>query len=100
MIRKGDIVIVNAGREKKKTGKVMKVIKNGSRVLVEKLNIMKKHTKPTQTKPTGGIVDREAPMNISNVQLFCTHCNKGVRAGYKMVKDQKVRICKKCEKTI
>lgn len=100
MIRKGDTVIINAGREKKKTGKVMRVIKDGTRVLVEKLNIVKKHTKPTQTKPTGGIVDREAPMSISNVQLFCTHCNKGVRTGYKMVKDKKVRVCKKCEKTI
>jgi len=100
MIRKGDTVVVKVGREKKKTGKVLKVIENGSRVLVEKLNIVKKSTKPTQAKPQGGIIEKEAPMNISNVMIFCSHCNKGVRTGAKFVKDKKVRYCKKCEKTV
>ena len=100
MIRKVDTVVINVGREKKKTGKVLKVIKEGTKVLIEKLNLVKKHNKPTQTKPTGGIIEKEAPVSISNVQLFCTHCNKGVRTGYKMVNDKKVRYCKKCEKTI
>ncbi|MEI6079153.1 MAG: 50S ribosomal protein L24 [bacterium] len=100
MIRKGDTVIVNTGREKRKTGKVLKVIKEGTAVLVEKLNLVKKHNKPTQGKPSGGIIEKEAPINMSNVQLFCTHCNKGSKVGNKMVGDKKVRFCKKCEKTI
>lgn len=100
MIRKGDTVIITVGKEKKKTGKVLKVINEGTRVLVEKLNIVKKHSKPTQGKPTGGIVEKEAPINISNVQLFCSHCSKGVKTGFKTVNDKKVRYCKKCEKNI
>lgn len=100
MIRKGDTVIVNAGRENSKTGKVIKVIESGKRVLVEKINTVKKHTKPTQKNPAGGIVEKEAPLAISNVQVFCSSCNKGVRTGYKMLKDKKVRYCKKCEKTV
>ncbi len=100
MIRKGDTVVVKTGREKKKTGKVLRVIDDGGRVLVEKLNIVKKYTKPTQAKPAGGRVEKEAPMDISNVMLFCSHCNKGVRTGVKVVKDKKVRYCKKCEKNV
>ncbi|MEI6092882.1 MAG: 50S ribosomal protein L24 [bacterium] len=100
MIRKGDTVLIITGKEKKKTGKVLKVINEGTRVLVEKLNMVKKHSKPTQGKPSGGRTEKEAPISISNVQLFCSHCNKGVKSGYKMVNDKKVRYCKKCEKTI
>jgi len=100
MIRKGDTVIVKAGREKTKTGKVLGVIENGKRVLIEKLNIVKKNSKPTQASPQGGIIEKEAPIAYSNVMLFCSTCNKGVRTGTKMVKDKKVRYCKKCEKNI
>jgi len=100
MIRKGDTVVVTTGREKKKTGKVVGVIEGGKRVLVEKLNIVKKNSKPTQANPRGGIVEKEAPLAISNVMLFCSHCNKGVRTGTKIVKDKKIRFCKKCEKNI
>jgi large subunit ribosomal protein L24 len=100
MIRKGDTVIVKAGRERDKTGKVIGVIEGGKRVLIEKLNIVKKNSKPTQASPQGGIVEKEAPIAYSNVMLFCAHCNKGVRTGVKFVKDKKVRYCKKCEKNI
>ena len=64
------------------------------------MNIVKKHTKPSQTKAAGGIVEKEAPVHISNVQLFCSHCNKGVRAALKTVNDKKVRYCRVCEKNI
>lgn len=100
MIRKGDTVIVKAGRERDKTGKVLGVIEGGKRVLIEKLNIVKKHSKPTQSSPQGGVIEKEAPIAYSNVMLFCSHCNKGVRTGVKFVKDKKVRYCKKCEKNI
>ena len=71
MIHKGDTVIVKAGREKTKTGKVIGVIENGKRVLIERLNIVKKHTKPTQANPQGGVIEKEAPIAYSNVMLFC-----------------------------
>jgi large subunit ribosomal protein L24 len=100
MIRKGDTITVLTGKDKSKTGKVLKVFEKGRRVLVEKLNMIKKHNKPTQTNPTGGIVEKEAPMNISNVQLFCSTCNKGVRTGVKLEKNKKLRVCKKCGKNI
>jgi large subunit ribosomal protein L24 len=100
MIRKGDTVIVNTGKENKKTGKVLKVIEGGKRVIVEKINTVKKHSKPSQKNPAGGIVEKEAPLSISNVQIFCSSCNKAVWTGYKVVKDKKVRYCKKCEKNI
>ena len=100
MIKRGDTVVVTTGREKKKTGKVLGVIEGGKRVLVEKLNIVKKNSKPTQASPHGGIIEKEAPLAISNVMLFCTHCNKGVRTGTKVIKDKKIRFCKKCEKNI
>jgi len=100
MIRKSHTVIVKTGKEKRKTGKVLRVIDSGSRVLIEKLNIVKKNSKPTQANPAGGIVEKEAPINTSNVMIFCSHCNKGARTGFKSVKDKKVRYCKKCEKNI
>jgi large subunit ribosomal protein L24 len=70
MIRKGDTVVVLTGREKNKTGKILKVI-DKKKVLIEKLNMVKKHNKPTQTNPTGGVTEKESAMDISNVQLFC-----------------------------
>jgi len=95
-IKKGDTVVVIAGREKTKTGKILKVIERGARVLVEKLNMVKKHNKPTQTNPKGGIVEKEAPIAISNVMVFCSKCNKGVRTGSKVEKNNKIRTCKSC----
>ncbi|MBN1115284.1 MAG: 50S ribosomal protein L24 [Oligoflexia bacterium] len=99
-VRKGDTVMINAGRERGKSGKVLRVIDKGNRVIVEKLNMIKKHSKPTQTNPAGGIVDREAPLSASNVQIFCTKCNKGVRTGLKQVENKKVRFCRTCGQNI
>jgi large subunit ribosomal protein L24 len=96
-IRKGDLVMIMTGKEKNKTGKVLKVINAGTRVLVEKLNMMKKHVKPNQTNPGGGIVEREAPIRISNVNMFCSKCNKAVRIGVKETENKKLRFCRKCK---
>jgi large subunit ribosomal protein L24 len=95
-IRKGDMVMVVTGREKNKTGKVLRVIERGRRILLEKLNMVKKHTKPSQGNPTGGIIEKEAPIAISNVQMFCSKCNKPVRLGVKVKGESKTRFCKKC----
>ena len=100
MIRKGDMVQIIAGREKGKTGKVLSVLRGSQRVTVEKLNLVKRHTRPTQKSPQGGIVEKEGSLSYSNVLLFCPKCNKGVRTGRKGTGEKKLRVCKKCGETI
>jgi len=99
-IKKNDTVRVIAGREKGKTGKVLGVTKGRDRVLIEKVNLMKKHQKPDATGK-GGIVEKEAPLHVSNVMLVCSKCNIGVRVGHKVLEDgKKVRVCKKCQELL
>lgn len=83
-LRKNDTVQVIAGREKGKTGKVLKVDSKSGRVTVEKVNLVKKHTRPTM-QSAGGILERELPLHYSNVLLMCPKCNKGVRQDRKSV---------------
>ncbi len=78
-IRKNDIVKVIAGREKGKVGRVLKIDREKGRVFVEKLNLVKRHTKPGKTTPQGGIVEKEAPLSYSNVLIMCDKCNKPTR---------------------
>jgi large subunit ribosomal protein L24 len=95
-LKKGDTVKVIAGREEGKTGKILKVIGEGEKVVVEKINFIKKHQRP-DARGKGGIVEKEAPLKISNVMYKCNKCNAGIRIGYKILEDgKKVRICKKC----
>ncbi len=93
-IKKGDEVMVMAGKDNGKRGKVLRVVDNGQRVLVEKLNIVKKHSKPTEKDPRGGIVDKEAPIHVSNVMLVSSKVGRPVRVNYKIVErgDKKVKI--------
>ena len=95
-VKKNDLVAIISGREKGKTGKVLKVLAEEQKVILEKLNIAKKHVKASKQNPQGGIIEIEKPMAASNVLLFCAKCKKGVRTGIKVVKDKKVRVCKKC----
>lgn len=95
-IKKGDTVMVIAGKEKGKTGKVLSVSPNAGKVTVEKLNIIKRHTKPTQTHKQGGILEREAPFAISNVMVFSQAVQKPSRVGIKILDDgRRVRILRK-----
>lgn len=94
------MVTVIAGKEKGKSGKVLKVLPKTSRVLVEKLNRVKRHQKPTQTNPQGGVIEKELGIHCSNVMLLCQKCNKPVRVSHKTVKDKKVRVCRKCGEAI
>lgn len=97
MIRKNDNVIVTTGRERGKIAKVVAIFPEESRALVEKLNRVKRHQKPTAKLRQGGIVEKEAPIHLSNLMLYCSKCSKGVRVGYQMGKDgKKVRYCRKC----
>ena len=95
-VKKGDMVMVIAGKDAGKKGKVIQVMNSVNRVLVEKANMAKKHQKPTKTMPQGGIMDKEAPIHVSNVMLYCTECNSTTRRSMKITGEGKVRVCKKC----
>jgi len=95
-IRKGDTVIVISGRERGKTGKVMSLDLRAGKVVVEKLNVIKRHTKPNQKAKQGGILEREAPLQISNVMFFCPVTQKPTRVGIRTQADgRRVRFSKK-----
>lgn len=95
-VKKGDTVVVLAGKNKGKQGQVIRVIHKKDRILVERVNLIKRHTKPTQTSQ-GGIVEKEASIHASNVALVCSKCKKAVRIGFKNHEDgAKVRVCRGC----
>ncbi len=99
-IKKNDQVIVIAGREKGKKGRIVEVLREKDRVLVEKLNLIKRHTKPGGAARQGGIVEKEGPIHVSNVMIFCDKCHKGVRVARKRLEDgTAVRQCAKCGET-
>ncbi|MCX7875912.1 MAG: 50S ribosomal protein L24 [Melioribacteraceae bacterium] len=88
-IKKNDNVIVISGNYKGKTGKVLKVFRDEERVIVEGVNIRKRHTKPTQKNPQGGITEKEAPIHVSNVMILDPKTGKGTRIGKKIILDDK-----------
>lgn len=96
-VRKGDTVVVIAGKEKGKRGRVLRVLTDKERVVVERVNMVKRHTKPTQANPRGGILDKEGSLALSNVALWCGKCGKGRRAKAEIAEGQKKRrVCVKC----
>lgn len=96
-IKKGDTVQVISGRDTGKKGKVLRVIPDENRLVVEGINKMKKHQRPTRALPQGGILQIETPLNASNVMLVCGSCKKPTRVGKQLLKsNEKVRVCKKC----
>jgi large subunit ribosomal protein L24 len=100
-IKKDDKVKVLTGKDKGKIGKVLKVVKKTNRVVVENINVVKVHQRPSQAAPQGGIVDKAMPIDISNLMLMCNSCVKPTRIGMKQLEDGKrVRICKKCDQQI
>jgi len=100
-IKKNDLVMVIAGRDKGKTGKVLRVLPENGRATVERLNIVKRHSKPRGAASPGGIVEKEAPMDISNLMFFCERCNAPVRVGYKIAADKsKTRVCRSCKESL
>lgn len=96
-IKKNDQVLVIAGKEKGKTGKVLRVIPEKNRVIIERVNFIKKHQKPTQRQKRGGIIEKEGSIDVSNVMLLCTKCDKPTRTGIHILPEKKkVRVCKNC----
>jgi len=100
-LKKTDQVILLHGKDRGKKGAILKVLTEESKVVVEKLNMVKRHVKPTQSLPHGGIQEREAPVGIAKVMLVCPHCGKPTRVGHTLADNGKyVRICRKCHQAI
>lgn len=100
-VKKGDMVEVIAGRQTGKRGKVLKVLPKHGRLIVEGVHVVKRHSKPTQKMPQGGIVEKEAAIYSSRVMLVCPKCGKAVRVGHGYLGDgSKVRVCKNCGEQI
>jgi len=96
-LRKNDTVLVIAGREKGKRGKVLFVLPAKERAIVEHVNMVKRHQRPTQKLRQGGIIEREAPLHVSNLMLVCGKCDKPTRIGVRTLADgRRVRVCRRC----
>ena len=100
-VKKDDTVAILSGKDKGKTGRILKVLPEKGRVVVENINMVKRHTRPNQQNSEGGILEKEATLDISNVQLVCTSCNAAARTGMRTLDDgNKVRYCKKCNEIV
>ena len=95
-LKTGDKVVVIAGKDKGKEGKIVAVDKKNNRVMVEGVNMVSKHTKPNAQNQQGGIIKKEAPIYACKVQRVCPKCNKGTRVAHKIEGDKKIRVCKHC----
>jgi large subunit ribosomal protein L24 len=96
-IRKNDSVMVISGKEKGKTGKVLRVLPRKESVFIERVNLVKRHSRPRGPQQPGGIVEKEASILVSNLMIMCDKCNAPVRIGHKILTDgEKVRICRRC----
>ncbi|HVZ21093.1 MAG TPA: 50S ribosomal protein L24 [Vicinamibacterales bacterium] len=97
-IRRNDTVMVTAGKDRGKRGRVLRLLPITNRVVVEGVNMIKRHTRPNPQKNIqGGILEREGALHASNVMLVCPECGKATRVGHRVQGDRKVRICRKCE---
>ena len=100
-IRKNDSVMVITGKERGKTGKVLRVLPDRDAVIIERINLVKRHSKPRGPQQPGGIVEKEASIQASNLMIMCDKCNAPVRVGRKILSDgKKIRICRRCGESL
>jgi len=100
-IKRGDTVTVVSGKERGKRGKVLRLLPERGRVIVEKVNMIKKHQRPTQKLRQGGIIEREGSLDLSNVMVICPKCDRPTRTGVQLLTEgKKVRVCKRCSEII
>ena len=100
-LKKDDQVEVIAGKDKGRVGKILRVDRKANKAIVERVNMVKRHTKPNQLNQQGGIIDKEALISVSNLMLICPKCSKTVRLGKKVLDDgTRVRVCKKCGESV
>ena len=99
-VKKGDTVVVLSGKDKGKQGKIITAMPKAGKVIVEGVNKVKRHSKPSLKVPQGGIITKEMPLHACKVQLVCPACNKPTRIGHKDVNGKNSRVCKKCGEVI
>ena len=99
-VKKGDTVVVLSGKDKGKQGKIISAMPRAGKVVVEGVNKVKRHSKPSLKVPNGGIITKEMPLHACKVQLVCPACNKPTRIGHKEVAGKNARVCKKCGEVI
>jgi len=99
-LKKDDTVLITSGKDRGRKGKVLEAFPKESRILVEGMNLRKKHQRPKRSGEKGQIIEMPAPLHISNVKLICPKCGKATRIKYKITEGKKYRICKKCEQEI
>ena len=99
-VKKGDTVVVLSGKDKGKQGKIITAMPQAGKVVVEGINKVKRHSKPSLKVPQGGIITKEMPLHACKVQLVCPACNKPTRIGHKDVNGKNSRVCKKCGEVI
>jgi len=99
-IKKGDTVKILTGKDRGKKGKVVQVFPKEGKIMIENINMMVKNVRPKKAGEKGQKVEYAAPIDISNVNLICPKCSKPTRVGHKVLKDEKIRICKKCKEKI
>ncbi len=101
-VKKNDNVLILAGKDRGKSGRVLRVFPAKQRAVVENLNMLRKHTRPNPQKNIkGGVVERESPIHLANLMVICRECGKPTRVGYSLLSDgKKVRVCRKCSGTI
>lgn len=100
-VKKGDLVVIIKGKDIGKKGKVLSVDQEKGRVIVERINLVKRHTRPTRQVRQGGIIEKEAPVAAAKVMLFCSKCGRPVRSGHRFLPDgKKVRVCRRCGEEI
>lgn len=99
-LKQKDTVIILKGKDKGKKATIEKVFPSENKVLITDTNVYKKHHKPSKNNPQGGISNKAMPINASNVQLVCSECSKKTKIAYKLTDNKKIRVCKKCNKSL
>lgn len=99
-VKRGDLILITAGKDRGKQGKIEKVNQNEETVVIPGLNIYKRHLKKKDDRSVSGIIEFSRPIPVANISLICPKCKKPTRVGYIISKNEKMRICKKCEKPL
>lgn len=99
-IKKGDNILIISGKDKGRMAKVLRSFPKEGKILVEGINTRQKHVKPKRQGEKGQVIKVPSPLNVSNVKFVCPKCGKAVRVGYKIEKDKKYRVCKKCKSEV
>lgn len=99
-LKKNDVVTVLSGKDRGKSGKILRMFPKRAMAIVEKINFVKRHTRPTQKMPQGGILEKEAPLPLSKLMLICNKCSEVTTVKYQRVGDKSMRTCKKCKEQL